>query len=712
MATLQKIRSKGPLLIVVVGLALFAFIAGDAWKILQPQQSQDVGEVNGESISAQEYQQLLDEYTEVIKFSNGLSSLNDEQTNQIKDEVWNSYVNNKLIAIEAEKIGLTVPASEIQSIIDAGVHPMLRNTPFFNQQTGMFDKDMLKKFLVDFSKMDRTTTQPEYYEYYNSMFMFWSFVEKTLMQTRLAEKYQALVSKSIVSNPVEAQTVFDNRVKQSDLLLAAIPYSSISDSTITVKVSEVKDIYNKRKEEFKQNAETRNIRYIDVQVTPSEQDRATLQNEMLDYTNQLDEMTADYASFIRSTGSSVPYIDIFATKDAYPADIVARLDSAAVGETYGPYFNSGDNTFNTFKKIAKTTAPDSIEFRQIQIYDTDLMKTRTRADSVYNAIKGGAKFEDIAAIYNQPGTPIWVSSEAFQNNPQMDNDNLKFISTIMDLNVNQLVNTEIGVSNVIMQVTNRKNMVDKYKVAVVKRANEFSKETYNKMYNDFSQFVAANNTLDKMVENAEEAGYRVIPRDLMSNKHGIGGIRNTKEALRWAFAAKPGEVSGLYEAGDKDRLLVVALETINKEGYRSFDDVKQQLRAEVVKDKKAAQIIDKMKAANATSMAQYKSIADAVSDSLVHVTFSAPAYVSVLRSSEPLVGAYASVTPVNQLSQPIKGSAGVMVIEPYAKEDLNETFNVETEKTNMENTYQRMISRFVGDLYQKAKVKDNRYLFF
>ena len=100
MATLQNIRSKGPLLVIVIGLALFAFIAGDAWKVLQPHQSQDVGEVNGESISAQDFQALVEEYTEVIKFSSGNSALSDEQTNQIKDEVWRTYVNNKLIEKE------------------------------------------------------------------------------------------------------------------------------------------------------------------------------------------------------------------------------------------------------------------------------------------------------------------------------------------------------------------------------------------------------------------------------------------------------------------------------------------------------------------------------------------------------------------------------------------------------------------------------------
>ena len=147
MATLQTIRSKGPLLVIVIGLALFAFIAGDAWKAIQPHQGrQDVGEINGETLSAQEYQELLDEYTEVIKLSQGVNALNDEQLTYAKDQVWQSYVNSKLIEAEAEKLGLSVTDAEIQAIIDEGSHPLLMQTPFRNPQTGAFDKDMLKKY--------------------------------------------------------------------------------------------------------------------------------------------------------------------------------------------------------------------------------------------------------------------------------------------------------------------------------------------------------------------------------------------------------------------------------------------------------------------------------------------------------------------------------------------------------------------------------------
>ena len=712
MATLQNIRSKGPLLVIVIGLALFAFIAGDAWKVLQPHQSHDVGEVNGDALSAQDYQALVEEYTDIIKFSSGTTSLSDDQTNQVKDEVWRTYVNNKLLENEAKKLGLTVSKAEIQAIIDAGVHPLLQQTPFRNPQTGAFDKDMLKKFLVEYSKMNPSQMPAQYVEQYTMMYKFWSFVEKSLIQNRLAEKYQALISKSLLSNPIEAQDAFDARVNQMDVLLAAVPYSSIVDSTITVKESELKDLYNKKKEQFKQYVETRDIKYIDVQVTASPEDRAAIEKEVEDYTQQLAATDNDYTSFIRFTGSEQPYVDLFYNKTAFPRDVIARMDSAAIGKVYGPYYNGADNTINSFKVVAKAAAPDSIEFRQIQVYAEDAAKTKTLADSIHNAIKGGADFAELAKKYGQTGDANWLAAASYENQ-QIDNENLKFISTINNLGVKEVANLAFGQANIILQVTNKKAVKDKYKVAVIKRPVNFSKETYNRAYNNFSQFIAANPSLDKMVANAEEAGYRLLERnDLYSSEHGIGGVRGTKEALKWAFSAKPGEVSGLYECGESDRLLVVALAGVTPEGYRSLQQVQDQLRAEIVKDKKAEKIMADMKAANATSFDQYKSMANAVSDSVKHVTFAAPAYIAALRSSEPLVGAYASVAELNKLSAPIKGNAGVFVLQMYAKDKLNETFDAKTEEATLENMHARLAGRLMNDLYLKGEVKDSRYLFF
>ena len=601
MATLQKIRSRGPLVVIVVGLALFAFIAGDAWQVMRPHQSQDVGEVNGESISAQDYQKMVEEYTEVVKIARNVNSLTDEEVSRLQDEVWQTYVENKLIENEAKKMGLEVSDAELLSIINTGTHRLLQNTPFRNPQTGLFDKDMLNKFLADYAQMNQAQMPAEYAEYYQKMYTYWQFIEKTLVQTRLREKYMSLIGNALISNPVEAQNAYDARVAQSDLLLAAVPYSSVSDSTVTVSEADLKAAYDKKKEQFRQYVETRNIRFIDVQVTASAEDKAALQEEMEEYTTQLAGNVTDYTTFVRSAGSDVPYVDLFYTTRALPGDVVARLDSVSTGDVFGPYYNASDNTLNTFKKLAVASMPDSVEFRQIQVVGENAARTKTLADSIYDAIKGGADFAEVAKKYGQTGEPTWISSVNYEG-AQIDGDNLKYIEAITMGKKDELKNLALGQANVILQVTDKKAVKEKYKVAVVKRVVEFSKETYSKAYNDFSQFIATNNTLEKMVANAEDAGYRLLERnDLRSSEHGIGSIRDTKEALRWAFNAKPGEVSGLFECGDNDHMLMVGLSGIVPEGYRPLSLVQNQLRFELLRDKKAEKIMADMKAAGASS---------------------------------------------------------------------------------------------------------------
>ena len=713
MAALGKIRSKGVLLICIISLGLFAFIAEEAFRSCESSSNdarQQVGEVLGEKINVTEFQKLVDEYTEVIKMQQGQENLNEDQLNQVKDMVWNTYVQTKLIAHETEKLGLTVTDAELQNVLAEGTNPMLMQTPFYNQQTGRFDVNALKKFLAEYKAQGQTN--PQLAKQYDTVYKYWTFIEKTLRQQLLAQKYQGLFAHCFLSNKVEAEMAFMAQNEENQIQLAALSYSSIDDNKVKITDADLKAKYDEVKGRFKQYVESRDIKYVDVQVKASAADRAELQKSFAGYSQEL-ASAADPADVVRKSTSLISYLGVPVSKDAYPYDIAQRLDSMAVGATSKVFENNSDNTLNVIKLVSKQMLPDSVQYRQIQVVGASVEESAKRADSIYTALKAGADFEVLAKKYGQTGEKTWLTTRQYQSAPSLDNNTKNYIMSLNTMAVNELKNISLSQGNLIVQVVDRKAMINKYVAAVVKKDVTFSKDTYSAAFNKINSFISANLTAEDIVKNAAKAGYTVQERkDVTTAEHYLAGIHSTREAMRWLFEAKKGAVSPLYECGDNDHLLLVILDNINNVGYRSLDDaqVKEYVKGEVLKDKKAEMLMAKLQGVKSVAAAKAKG---ANVSTVNQVTFAAPVFIPATGASEPaLSGAVAATAKGKFCKAPVKGNAGVYVFEVTNKTQRPGKFDAATEMQKLRQKEMQMAGNFMNELYIKAKVVDNRYLFF
>lgn len=713
MAALGKIRSKGVILISILGFALFAFIAEELFRSCESSRNesrQQVGEVLGDKVNVQDFQKLVDEYTNVIKMTQGRDNLTDDDLNQVKDVVWNTFVQTEIISKEASKLGLQVTDQELQNILNAGTNPMLLQTPFVNQQTGRFDANLLKKFLAEYKQAQ--TTNPQMAEQYQGIYNFWTFIEKSLRQQVLAQKYQSLLAGCLISNPVSAKMAYTDENQESNIQLASFAYSSINDNKVKISDADLKAKYEELKPRFKQYEETRSIKYVDYQVLPSASDRAALNKTVAGYVQSLKE-TADPVEIVRNSGSLVTYLGIPQTKAAFPTDIAARLDSMAVGSTSAPVENKFDNTINVVKLISKVQLPDSVQFRAIQVGGATPADAAKTADSIFTALKSGAEFEAIAKKYGQTGEKNWITSNQYQNATSMDADTKSYIESLNTLPVNEIKNLKLTQGNLILQITDRKAMTDKYVAAVIKKPIEFSKNTYSAAFNKFSQFVSESQTLEAMQKNASKYGYKVQERmDIRNSEHYVAGIHGTREALKWIFETDENKVSQLYECGDNDHLLVLVMTKINKKGYRSLDDenVKNYVKQEVLRDKKAEMLMAKVKGVNSISAAKAKG---AQVSAVNQVTFAAPVFVQSTGMSEPaLSGAVAATAKGKFSSAAVKGNGGVYLFQVLEKKMRPVKFNAKEYEQRQRQKMMQYAGNFMQELYINANVKDNRYLFF
>lgn len=719
MTALGKIRSKGILLIIIIGLGLFAFIAEEAFRScngIKGQNSQQIGEVLGEKIYVQDFQKLLEEYQDAMKLTMRTDNLSEDQLNQLKDQVWQQLVSERVMKEDCKKLGLTVTEDELQNVLNDGTNQLLTQTPFVNQQTGRFDVSILKQFIDAYRKAEASNNSQQL-DQMRPAYNYWLFVEKNLRTQLLAQKYQSLLANCVLSNKVEAKMAFNEENEEAQIQLASIAYNTIKDADIKVTDEELKAKYEELKPAFRQQQETRDVKMVDVQVKASATDRAQLQKDMAGYQKQL-AAAADPTQVVSKSGSMIQYIGLPVSGKAfqqYP-DIASKIDSMAVGTT-SVVENTKDNTYNIVRILSRTELPDSVEFRQIQVGGKTLEAARASADSIQKALAAGGDFQAIAKRYGQDSTTTWFTGAMYEQATTMSQDNRAYIEALLNGAVGSTQNIELTQGNVVIQVLNRKAMKNKAVAAVIKKEIRFSDDTYSKAYNRFSQFVTQSQaSLADLQKHATKFGYTVQDlNDFATSSHTVGNVGGSgiRDAIKWIFEAKEGQVSQLFEAGkENDHLLVLCMTKIHPQGYRPWDDaqVKEILKREVIRDKKAEMIMAKLKGVNSIAAAQAKG---AKVSTVNQITFAAPAFIQATGAAEPaLSGAVAATAQGKFCSAPVKGNAGVYVFQVVKKQMRPAKYNEEQQIQMCRQRAMQYMGNFMQDLVFGAGVVDNRYLFF
>lgn len=702
MATLEKIRSQGVLLMVVVGLALLAFIVGDflnSGSTYFHESKANVAEINGKRVKVVDYMAAIDQLTEVYKIEFGESNMNEEMTEQIRQSVWESTVREKLLDAETKAIGMEVTKQELYDLIlGNNIHPFISGRrAFYNPQTGAFDPQILSQFI---SMLDSEESASIPYDQLNTYKHYWTFWEKTVKYSRLEEKYNMLLTKATVVNSLEAQNSLDGSKVAVDVVYAMKPYFSVADSLVTVSDKEVKALYNKKKEQFKQEASC-DLKYVAFAIQPSQEDFEEVEKWINDL--KVEFTTTDDVADVTNSNSDLAYKGVNLAKEDVPEDLRNFAFSGKKGDVVGPLF--ANNTY-TMARIVESgiASPDSVKLRHIFVAAETQAATQLLADSLEKAIRGGADFAALAREHSrveqtaaQGGEIGWVRET------EVDKD---VAESAFKTGVNGLFQVKNMNGIQLFQVTERGVVTPKVKLAILERRVIASSRTQAKIFNDAKQFAAANQTLDAMETAATEAGLQVLPAmNLNINATKIADIKNSRQIVRWAFKAEEGDVSDLFECDDQ--LVIAGVETLREKGYRDLNDVKNMLMAECVNDKKA-ELLQKEMSGKTIEQLQSES---ATIDTVSNITFNTPYAGSI--GNEPVLFALAPLANVNELSAPQKGNMGVFVFTVVNKTESPVTLDVKAERNLLTERAKNMVPYYSMEALKKAaNIEDQRYLFF
>lgn len=550
MATLQKFRDHGVFLIVIVGLAMLAFILGDflnSGSSFFNRSREYVGEIEGQKIHYTDYETAKENLTEVYKIESGRSDFDEETQSQIRNQVWNMMLMDYILRAQAEKIGMQVTTDELSELcIGQNPHQLIQQRRAFFDESGAFSRDNLVRFLAS---LEQETDNAEQAANLKQAKTYWLYWENAVRMTQMQDKYTSLLQSMVTANPIDAKYAFDAAQKSVTVQYALQPYYTIADSTLKVSANDVRKLYNERKPLYRQ-IPNRSIEYISFAVVPSEEDFAAA----------AEEMNAIYSEFCTTE------------------------DVAVVVNTNSDIMYDGRN-------YSETTIPE--------IWKEFAFGKQAKAGNCTDIIFDGETYRMARIMECGYSMPDSVELRVVVPEGEEEQPAQWYTETMLQKNISEPAfagkrgdqfTVAMGLNEITLEITDIAKATPKAKVAIIERTVTPSSKTYSVIYNQAKQFIVNNATEEAYRAAAKEAGMTIYPAyNLNAIADKVASLKNSRPIVRWAFEAKEGQISDVFECGEE---FIVALLTDVKDGdYMPIADVQNELKAEVMNRQKAAQIM-------------------------------------------------------------------------------------------------------------------------
>jgi len=704
MATLQTLRNKaGVLLAVIIGLSLLAFILGDflnSGSGFMQRKRTEIAEINGKTIGYQEFQAKVEQGIENYKQSSGITNLDEQVYGSIRNQVWNSYINEFVYSDQYDKVGVACTPDELFDMVQGrNIHPQIQQAPVFqNKQTGGFDRNLVMQYLKSMDK-DPTGRQRQ----------AWVNYEKELIKDRTYTKYQTLIAKGmyVTRKMIDADFVETNR--KYDLNFVPLRYATTPDSLVKVTDADVQKYYAENKDKFKQEA-SRDLAYIVWEIVPSQADKDLVTKWINDMKPEF-ERIENAGQYVTATGEN-KFNEIYLSNKEVSEPIRAWAATASTGVVFGPYQEG------LTWKLARITdireLPDSVKASHILIRpvnNSDFDAAQKTADSIKGLIERGQDFTTLVAMYGTDNTKDkggdigWFTQEKMEMIPEFSK--ACFFGNKGDLIT---VRTSLGVH--VIRITDQGARSKKVQIAILDRTITAGDKTYQDVYNIASKFASTYDNGTKFEDGVvKENLNKRLAANVREGDASITGLDNPRELIRWAYTAKKGDLSDLKEYGP--RFVLAKLTEVREKGIAPVEQVRTQIENSIRNDKKAGYLI-----AQANKELQTTNSLEAVAPKFNSNVMTSPAayftsYTITGMGMEPQVTAAMIYIPVNQVSKPIKGSNAVYlirvtkVIEPGTDADRNAS------RTRLEQNFtSRSGYEIFAALEKNAKVIDKRNKFY